>query len=455
MTGTCGGSLDDTTFTTNSITQDCTVVASFSADVPPVSSISMKGTETGVSLLFGASSFAGTDSVIYSASCDEDGSAVSGWSSKDVVPETTYLISGQADATISCSVTAQVASGGQTYSSTSASASAIVGDVVIPTFVVTPSAGTGGSISPSTPQTVEEGETITFYLGVDTNYDINDVGGSCGGTLTLNSWDQQSFTTDPVTSDCSVSATFNLRSGTVVPSAPSLSLTGFGETSAQLSIGSNGVGSDPITSYTTSCEIPSRARASQRTLNRSSAVALGTPSLGRRSGLPEGGPFGKADRSAGLIYNPNPQLRSLQTNDLVTFIAPDGVQYSVSVSKAELTQNQNLEVYGQDGDITIHAVISETGDFFGSIEAGAERFHAIIAAGQTLVYSSADDGIAQNPFLRDMDLERLAEQQTASSAELQVTETSSGTTIITVGVLYDNTIRDNVDYSAMVDLYVG
>ena len=77
VTGTCGGSLDGSTFTTNSITQDCTVVANFAADVPPVSSVSMEGTETGVSLLFGASPFAGSDPVTYSATCDEDGTVVS------------------------------------------------------------------------------------------------------------------------------------------------------------------------------------------------------------------------------------------------------------------------------------------------------------------------------------------------------------------------------------------
>lgn len=69
-------------------------------------------------------------------------------------------------------------------------------------FTVTPIAGVGGTLAPSTPQMVLDGETIEFTVTPDTNYLIGDVTG-CGGTL-LGS----AYTTDPITADCDVTATF-------------------------------------------------------------------------------------------------------------------------------------------------------------------------------------------------------------------------------------------------------
>lgn len=70
------------------------------------------------------------------------------------------------------------------------------------THIVTPSAGAGGSISPSTPQTINHGETIAFTVTPDTGYHIDTVTG-CGGTLTGNT-----YTTGAIAADCAVTATF-------------------------------------------------------------------------------------------------------------------------------------------------------------------------------------------------------------------------------------------------------
>ena len=70
------------------------------------------------------------------------------------------------------------------------------------TYTVTPSAGTGGSISPSTPQTVTYKGTTAFTATPNTGYQIASVTG-CGGTLSGNT-----YTTGPITSNCTVSATF-------------------------------------------------------------------------------------------------------------------------------------------------------------------------------------------------------------------------------------------------------
>ena len=73
---------------------------------------------------------------------------------------------------------------------------------VVTYYTVTPSAGTGGSISPSTSQTVAYNGTTSFTVTPNTGYYIASVTG-CGGRLSGNS-----YTTGPVTANCSVSASF-------------------------------------------------------------------------------------------------------------------------------------------------------------------------------------------------------------------------------------------------------
>lgn len=73
-----------------------------------------------------------------------------------------------------------------------------------PTWTVTPSVGTGaGTITPDDPQTITDFDTATFTLTPDAGFAIDNVGGSCGGTLTGNT-----FVTDAVTADCTVIANF-------------------------------------------------------------------------------------------------------------------------------------------------------------------------------------------------------------------------------------------------------
>lgn len=78
---------------------------------------------------------------------------------------------------------------------------------------VTPSAGANGTISPNTVQAVPYGTTRTFTVTPSVNYTAS-VGGTCGGTLSGNT-----YTTNPVTAACTVSATFTRLSYTVTPSA--------------------------------------------------------------------------------------------------------------------------------------------------------------------------------------------------------------------------------------------
>ena len=83
------------------------------------------------------------------------------------------------------------------------------------TYTVTPSAGANGTISPSAPQTVNQNATTSFTVTPNSGYAIASVTG-CGGTLS-----GSTYTTGPVTANCTVSATFaaDTSTYTITPSA--------------------------------------------------------------------------------------------------------------------------------------------------------------------------------------------------------------------------------------------
>ncbi len=89
----------------------------------------------------------------------------------------------------------------------------IVSDSVV-TYDVTPSVdGGNGTISPNSIQTVDGGDIVEFTLTPAGGYQVNNVGGTCGGSLNGNV-----FTTTAVTSDCSVIANFHIPTYSVTPS---------------------------------------------------------------------------------------------------------------------------------------------------------------------------------------------------------------------------------------------
>ena len=77
--------------------------------------------------------------------------------------------------------------------------------VTTPTYTVTSVAGANGTISPSGQQSVQAGQTRSFTVTPNANYQINTVTG-CGGTLV-----GSIYTTSPIASSCTVTATFMLR----------------------------------------------------------------------------------------------------------------------------------------------------------------------------------------------------------------------------------------------------
>lgn len=69
-------------------------------------------------------------------------------------------------------------------------------------YYVTPSAGTGGSIVPSSPQYIVSGGTTQFTYIASGGYDFLSWGGTCGGSGTT------TYTTNAITADCTVTANF-------------------------------------------------------------------------------------------------------------------------------------------------------------------------------------------------------------------------------------------------------
>ena len=88
----------------------------------------------------------------------------------------------------------------------------ITADFAIDTFVITPTAGLNGSITPSTPQTLNYGDSITFTITPDANYHIVDVGvdGASQGPI-------GSYTFENVTANHTISAAFAIDTFVITP----------------------------------------------------------------------------------------------------------------------------------------------------------------------------------------------------------------------------------------------
>lgn len=179
--GTCGGSLVGNLYTTDPVTTDCTVEASFVAsdEVFTLTYIAGPNGLVNNQAVVVQNVVAGGNAAAVQAQ-PAPGFMFVQWSDG-------WLENPRADANVvsDIEVTAQFLPDGVT------------------THTVTPIAGANGALSPALPVQVQEGNTAEFQVIPDEGYWIETIGGTCGGTL-----NGTTFTTDPVISSCTVEATF-------------------------------------------------------------------------------------------------------------------------------------------------------------------------------------------------------------------------------------------------------
>jgi hypothetical protein len=176
--GTCGGTLSGNTYTTKAITANCTVIAKFAQGTYSVTS-----------------SVSGTGGTITPATASVKGTATTSFTLKPSAGYVSSAVGGTCGGTLS----------GNTFKTTPITANCTVIAAFVPgTYTVTPSvSGSGGSIGPATATSVKGTVTTAFTLTPIAGYVASSVSGTCGGTLSGNT-----YTTKAITANCTVIAKF-------------------------------------------------------------------------------------------------------------------------------------------------------------------------------------------------------------------------------------------------------
>ena len=173
----CGGTLSGNTYTTGAISQNCIVSATFAINTYTV-----------------------TPSAIGHGSMTPNTPQTVNYNSTKaftITPDTGYHIASVSGCGGSLS--------GSIYTTGQITANCTVMATFAPnTYIVTPSSGLiNGHFNPATPQTVNYGSQTTFAVIPDSGYQISTATG-CNGTR-----NGSTYTTGPITADCTISATFS------------------------------------------------------------------------------------------------------------------------------------------------------------------------------------------------------------------------------------------------------
>ena len=126
--------------------------------------------------------------------------------------------------------------------SATASAGLVTPTVSPSVYTVTPTAGSGGSLSPGEALPVAAGQRLALTVTPDNSYQVGSIDGTCGGRFS-----RSTYTTNAISGDCTVEATFI----TLAPGAPTIDRTDFADGEIMLFV-SAGSGGTP-TSYAASC----------------------------------------------------------------------------------------------------------------------------------------------------------------------------------------------------------
>jgi M6 family metalloprotease-like protein len=224
--GSCGGSLSGTTYTTNAITNDCTVVASFTAVAqgdqyePDNNSAQATTIQSGIAQTHSIIPATDEDWVSFTLTGTSDltieTSGATGdtrmWLYDSDLNEIAYnddAVLPEDDVSYFSKIT-QTGLGAGTYyakideygNNDEISSYTLAADFSSDSYTVTPSAGTNGTITPTDPQAVTAGDTTQFTVTPEAGY-VATVGGSCGGSLS-----GATYTTNAIINSCTVAASF-------------------------------------------------------------------------------------------------------------------------------------------------------------------------------------------------------------------------------------------------------
>lgn len=149
------------------------------------------------------------------------------------------------------------------------------------TFTVTPSVGTAsGTISPDTPQTVNSGASASFTLTPASGFHLDNVGGTCGGTLTGNV-----YATAAVTADCTVIANFAAGEPVPVisatPSPLAIAVDAGATQTGTLTVANTGGGTLTYSISEAAAKAAANPKASRTKHARPSSVQLGQSTFAR------------------------------------------------------------------------------------------------------------------------------------------------------------------------------
>ena len=117
-------------------------------------------------------------------------------------------------------------------------------------FTVTPS-GMNVTISPSSAQTVNSGETQAFTVTPSTGYTTS---ATVGGTCAAGSWSGSTYTTGSVTANCTVTFSATINTYTVTPSGTNVTLSPSTAQTVNYN-GTQAIAVTPNTGYTTSATV--------------------------------------------------------------------------------------------------------------------------------------------------------------------------------------------------------
>lgn len=194
------------------------------------------------------------------------------------------------------------------------------------TYTVTPSGDAHVSVAPATPQTVTDGDTLTFTLTPDSEYLLD---ASAGGSCPTGSFSGNTYTTGAVTADCTVMFSTTPLPATLALSNSILALSVTGGTATGAPTGSPRVLTLTNTSAATAFNL-----------------ALGFPSFpaGTTATTTCGGSLAAAD-SCTVTITPGATATSDGTNPCTTGTAPVPGTLSVGADNASTVQ-ANVVVLG-------------------------------------------------------------------------------------------------------------